>query len=81
MAGKTYNDIQLASKVRTMALEEVEKVLLKRKGKFYEAVLIRLAGTLLPRLTVVNGDDEGGPVIIHLSSTIAKKNGLNAIAE
>lgn len=81
MAGKNYNDIQLAARVRTMALEEVEKVLRKRKGKFYEAVLIRLAGTLLPRLNVINGDDEGGPVLIQLSGTIAKKNGLNAVTE
>ncbi len=64
MAGKNFNDRELAARVRTLALEEVEKVLKKKKGKLYEAVLIRLSGTLLPRLNELSGEG-GGPIQIQ----------------
>lgn len=59
MAGKNFNDRELAAEVRTLALEEVQKVLRKGKGKLYEAVLIKLAGTVLPRLNELTGKDGG----------------------
>ncbi len=75
MAGKNYNDRILASEVRTLALEKVKLLLKKGKGKFYEQVLIRLAGSLLPRLNELSGEG-GGPLIIQLPKEIIEKNGL-----
>jgi len=80
MAGKNYNDRILASEVRTLALEKVKIVLKKGKGKFFEQILIRLAGTLLPRLNELTGEN-GDPMklIIQLPKEIVIKNGLHAI--
>lgn len=75
--GKMFNDRVLAAEVRSLALERVKELLKKKKGKLYEQVLVRLAGSLLPRLNEVTGED-GGPLIIELSSVVAKKNGVNA---
>jgi hypothetical protein len=61
--GKTYNERQLAARVHNLALSEIEKVLKRRKGKLYEAVLIKFAGSVLPRLNEHGGDD-GGPIVI-----------------
>ena len=59
--GKTMQDRELAARVRTLTLEECEKALRKRKGKLYEAVLLKLAGSVLPRLNEHTG--EGGEPI------------------
>jgi len=64
--GKTFNDRELAARVRTLTLEECERALKKKKGKLYEAVLLRLAGTVLPRLNEHSGEG-GGPVEITLT--------------
>ena len=53
-----YNDLLLAAEVRSLALEEIKKVLLSKSNKtFKQAVILRLAGTLLPRLNEVTGKD------------------------
>lgn len=59
MAGKSHQDIELAARVRSLTLNECEKQLKKGKGKLYEAVLLKLAGTVLPRLNEVTGKDGG----------------------
>lgn len=74
--GVSFNDRELAGQVRTLALSEVKKVLQEGEGKLYEAVLIRLAGTILPRLNEITGEN-GSPVVIELSGVTAKKYGLN----
>lgn len=56
--GKSFQDRELAARVRTLALIEVEKALLKKKGKLYEAVLLRMAPSLLPKLNAGRDDDE-----------------------
>lgn len=76
MAGKNYNDRILASEVRTLALDKVKSLLKKGKGKLYEQVLIRLSGSLLPRLNELTGEN-GGPLIIELPKAITDKNGIN----
>lgn len=78
--GVSFNDRELAGQVRTLALSEVMKVLKEGEGKLYEAVLIRLAGTILPRLNEITGEN-GSPVIIELSGVTAKKYGLNTGAK
>lgn len=59
------NDRELAARVRTLTLEECERQLLKKKGKLYEAVLLRLAGGALPRLNELTGQD-GQPIAVTL---------------
>lgn len=63
--GKSFQDRELAARVRTLTLNNCEKALKKGKGKLYEAVLLRLAGSVLPRLNEHSGAD-GGPVAITL---------------
>ncbi len=72
MAAPSYTDRVLATRVRTLALEEVEKALLKKKGKLYEAVLIKLAGTVLPRLNELSGVD-GKDLIVQITAESAKR--------
>ena len=54
-------DRELAARVRSLALSEIEKVLKRKKGRLYEAVLIKLAGSVLPRLNELSGP-EGSPI-------------------
>ncbi len=53
--GKSFQDRELAARVRTLALGEIEKILKKPKHKLYGAVIVKLAGTVLPRLNEVTG--------------------------
>lgn len=56
----TFNDLQLAARVRSLALKEVEKVLLQPElDEFKKAVILRLAGNVLPRLNEHSGPDGG----------------------
>ena len=54
-------DRELAAEVRKLTLEGCKRALLKKKGKMYEAVLLKLAGTILPRLNEHSGPD-GNPI-------------------
>lgn len=73
--GVSFNDRELASKVRTLALEQVYKILKEGdKNYLYEPLLTRLAPNLLPRLNVLAGDEDGGPLHVEISEVIAKKN-------
>ena len=60
--GKQFNDRVLAAEVRTLTLKEIKKALKGNNKRFKEAVILRLAGSILPRLSVINGDEEGGPI-------------------
>lgn len=82
--GKSLNDRKLAAKVRTLALNEIFKTLSMPKVEMnaaeydlYKELLKRLAGTVLPRLTEVTGED-GEKLVITLSKEIAEKNGISA---
>ena len=55
--GKSMQDRELAARVRTLTLNEIEKVLKNRKNKLYGPVLVKLAGTVLPRLNEHTGKD------------------------
>lgn len=63
--GKSFQDRDLAARVRTLTLNECHRQLLKKKGKLYEAVLLRLAGSVLPRLNE-HGGEGGGPIQVTL---------------
>lgn len=75
--GVQFNDRVLAGEVRTLTLNEIKKVLKKGKGSLYGSVLVKLAGTILPRLNEHTGED-GKPMVIEISSSVAKKYGINA---
>ena len=72
--GKSFNDRELAARVRTLALNEIEAVL-KQQGldDFKKAVILRLAGTVLPRLNEHSGPDGGELPIPILSVVIPGK--------
>lgn len=72
--GKSFNDRELAAKVRTLALEKVFNILKDEDHYLFEAVVTRLVPNLLPRLNVLSGDEDGGPLHVEISEVIAKKN-------
>ena len=80
--GKSMQDRELAARVRSLALSEIEKVLKRKKGKLYEAVLIKLAGTVLPRLNEHSGP-EGTPIplLYALSDNNSNKKDIGASEE
>ncbi len=65
--GKSFQDRELAASVRTLALNQVKDVLEDRlfadDTAFKKAVLLKLAGTVLPRLNEHSGEG-GGPIEI-----------------
>ena len=62
--GKSFNDRELAAEVRTLALNEIKKALTSSDdAEFKKAVILRLAGSLLPRLNEHSGPD-GTPIPI-----------------
>lgn len=63
--GKSFQDRQLAADVRTLTLEKIQKILKGKRTKFQDALILKLAGTVLPRLNEVSGEG-GGPVEITL---------------
>ncbi len=68
MAGALKNDKKLSIAVRRLALSKIKAALedtqhKKYTEKFQNELLLKLASTVLPRITEVSGDD-GGP--IHL---------------
>ena len=68
------------SQFRSLTLAECEKQLLKKKGRLYEAVLLRLAGSVLPRLQEHSGPDGGDiPFPLLGGITVDKIKGLNGI--
>mgnify|MGYP001575822396 CR=1 FL=1 len=69
--GKSFNDRELAGEVRTLALKEIKKALLGKDSEFKKAVVLRLAGSLLPRLNEHTGAD-GEPLPILGGMTIEK---------
>jgi len=73
------NDRELAARVRTLTLEECERQLMKKKGKLYEAVLLRLAGGALPRLNELTGAD-GKELIVSITGESAKRYDITRIS-
>lgn len=62
--GKSFQDRELAARVRTLALGEIEKVLKNPKHKLYGQVVVKLAGSVLPRLNEHTGEN-GNPIEIE----------------
>lgn len=62
--GKSFNDRELAGKVRTLTLTEIEKALTGTDEDFKKQLLLRLSGSILPRLSEVTGEN-GGAIVIQ----------------
>lgn len=84
--GKSLNDRKLAAEVRTLALKEILKILTIPKVEMreeeydlYKSVLVKLTGTVLPKLNEHTGED-GEKLTISISSEIAQKNGIIPIS-
>jgi hypothetical protein len=70
----TFNDLVLAARVRTLGLKEVEKVLMQKElNEFKKAVILRLAGNLLPRLNEHTGQD-GQPLKITFDNALSSNS-------
>ena len=78
--GKSMQDREQAARVRTLALNEIEKILKKPSHKLYGAVIIKLAGAVLPRLNEHSGPDgKELPVpIFNVSTNPSNKESSNA---
>lgn len=67
--GKSFQDRELAARVRSLTLAECEKHLKKGKGKLYEQVLLKLASSVLPRLNEHSGAD-GEPLVVTFDNAL-----------
>lgn len=71
--GKSFQDRELAAKVRTLSLQKMKDVLegVGKLGKdinFQKAVILKLAGTVLPRLNEHSGEG-GGEIPVGITIT------------
>jgi hypothetical protein len=77
--GKSKNDRLLASRVRTKALEEIEKIL-DQDGltEMKKQILLKLASSVLPRLNEHAGND-GEPIQVQWMSSSPTNPGTGPI--
>jgi len=68
--GKSLNDRKLAAEVRTLALDKIKDILempiVKMETRdldLHDSILLRLSGSILPRLTEITGED-GGAILL-----------------
>lgn len=81
--GKSFQDRVLAAEVRSLTLEKIKALftmprvdMREKDAELHDRILERLAGSILPRINIMEGED-GGPMIIQIAGTLAKKNGIN----
>jgi hypothetical protein len=77
--GKSFQDRQLAAEVRTLTLEKIKALFTMPRvdmndhdAQLHDRVLERLAGTVLPRINEVTGED-GGPIELNMNAITFKK--------
>lgn len=76
MLGKNFQDRVLAAKVRKLTLEQIQVILEQPKmTELKKAVLLKLAGTILPRINETSGPDGGA---IQVKGTIQFKDAIGA---
>lgn len=68
--GKSFQDRELAARVRSLALSQIEEVLQGDDKEFKKAVLLKLASSILPRLNEHTGED-GEPLTIQFHNAFA----------
>lgn len=60
--GKSFNDRVLAGEVRTLTLKEIKKYLTSTREEdelFKKQIILKLSGTILPRLNELTGENGG----------------------
>lgn len=71
--GKSFQDREMAAKVRRLSLERLKEILegtgkYSKDKNFQKAVILKLAGTVLPRLNEHAGPDNGSiPIGIKIT--------------
>lgn len=80
--GKSLNDRKLAAEVRTLVLREILRIFSIPKVEMsfeeyelYKAILVKLTGSVLPRLTEHTGED-GREITFVIPKEIAEKNAI-----
>lgn len=72
----TYNDLELAGKVRKLALNQIYEYLQdssEDNKEFKKALLLRMSANLLPRLNEHSGPDGGEiPIPIYGGASVRK---------
>ena len=75
----TVQDKDLSKRVRRLTLKKIEKILMrpvvrmdKEEYDLYKQVLLKLAGTVLPRLNEISGPD-GKPIPLFDNTKANKK--------
>jgi hypothetical protein len=76
MAAPKYTDRLKAQELRSLSIEAMIEVIKGKPSDFKNQLLLRLAGSVLPRLNENTGED-GGPMIIQVAKEGAEKYGLN----
>ncbi len=56
--GKTHQDRELAARVRSLALEEIESVLKGTDEEYKKALVLKMSTSILPRLNAGRDEDE-----------------------
>lgn len=71
----TFQDKELAARVRRLALAQIENVLSRpdEDTEFYKAILLKLASTVLPRINELTGEG-GGPLTVQLTQYAPASN-------
>ena len=70
--GKSFNDRELAGEVRTLTLNEIKKALTGNDEDFKKQIILRLSGSILPRLNEVTGENGGAIQIEGVEITVRK---------
>ena len=75
--GKSLNDRKLAAKVRTLALTEIQEILLQEGlTEMKKQILLKLAPSILPRLNEHTGEDGERLIIpIYGGLSVQEHNG------
>lgn len=70
--GRSFNDRELAGEVRTLTLTEIRKYLTGEDEDFKKQLLLRLSGSILPRLNEVTGENGGAIKIEGVEINVRK---------
>jgi hypothetical protein len=78
MGAPKYTDRILAQEVRSLTLKKIKDVLQPeyQDKEFQKAVILRLAGSVLPRLREDFEEPQMPIPLLYVSEAIAEKNGL-----
>tara|TARA_R100000501_G_C2509058_1_gene41498 strand:+ start:78 stop:329 length:252 start_codon:yes stop_codon:yes gene_type:complete len=80
MAGKTFQDRELAAKVRTATLEEIYAVLQGDDEEYKKALVMKMSTSILPRLNEVSGEG-GGTLALTILGESAERYGVSQDTE